>query len=70
MLQRKTNKWGEKQEPTVVLDVMIEGESAKPHVSPQSQQLDDHLYGENESEDQVEEVHDGGEEFGLLVVLE
>lgn len=38
-------------------------------MSTQSQQLDDHLNGENHSEDHVEDVHDGGEQFGLLVVL-
>lgn len=38
-------------------------------MSTQSQQLDDHLYGENHREDHVEDVHDGGEELRLLVVL-
>lgn len=42
---------------------------AKPHMSTQSQQLDDHLNGENHGEDHVEDVHDGGEQFGLLIVL-
>lgn len=36
----------------------------------QSQQLDDHLHGENHGEDHVEDVHDGGEELGLLVMLD
>lgn len=38
-------------------------------MSAQSQQLDDHLHGEDHGEDHVEDVHDGGEELGLLVVL-
>lgn len=42
---------------------------AEPHVSAQSQQLDDHLHGEDHGEDHVEDVHDGGEELGLLVML-
>ena len=40
-----------------------------PHVSPQSQELDDHLYGEDHGEDHVEDVHDGGERLRLLVML-
>lgn len=39
-------------------------------MSAQGQQLDDHLHGENHSEDHVEDVHDGGEELGLLVMLD
>lgn len=39
-------------------------------MSAQSQQLDDHLHSENHGEDHVEDVHDGGEELGLLVMLE
>lgn len=38
-------------------------------MSTQSQQLDDHLHSEDHGEDHVEDVHDGGEELGLLVVL-
>lgn len=38
-------------------------------MSTKSQQLDDHLNGEHHREDHVEDVHDGGEQFGLLVVL-
>lgn len=41
----------------------------RPHVSPQSQQLDDHLDGEDHGEDQVEDVHDMGEKLRLLVML-
>lgn len=41
----------------------------EPHMSPQSQQLDDHLDGEHHSEDHVQDVHDGREQFGLLVML-
>lgn len=39
-------------------------------MSAQSQQLDNHLHGENHGEDHVEDVHDGGEELGLLVMLD
>lgn len=42
---------------------------AETHMSTESQELDDHLNGENHGEDHVEDVHDGGEQFGLLVVL-
>jgi len=38
-------------------------------MNPESQQFDDHLHGEDHREDHVEDVHDGGEELGLLVVL-
>lgn len=38
-------------------------------MSTKSQQLDDHLDGEHYGEDHVEDVHDGGEQFGLLVML-
>ena len=38
-------------------------------MSPQSQKLDDHLYGEDHGEDHVEDVHDGGERLRLLVML-
>lgn len=38
-------------------------------MSPQSHQLDNHLYGEDHGEDHVEDVHDGGEELGLLIML-
>lgn len=44
--------------------------SAEPHVGAQSQQLDNHLHGENHGEDHVEDVHDGGEELRLLVMLD
>lgn len=39
-------------------------------MSAQSQQLDNHLHSEDHGEDHVEDVHDGGEELGLLVMLE
>ena len=38
-------------------------------MNTQSQQLDDHLEGEDDGEDHVQDVHDGGEELRLLVVL-
>lgn len=41
----------------------------EPHMSPQSQQLDDHLDGEHHSEDHVQDVHDRREQFRLLVML-
>lgn len=40
------------------------------HVGAQSQQLDNHLHGENHGEDHVKDVHDGGEELRLLVMLD
>lgn len=43
--------------------------SLDPHMCPQSHQLDDHLDSEDYSEDHVEDVHDGGEQFGLFVML-
>lgn len=39
-------------------------------MSAQSQQLDNHLHSEHHGEDHVEDVHDGGEELGLLVMLD
>lgn len=41
----------------------------RPHVSAESQEFNDHLDGEDHGEDHVEDVHDGGEEFGLFVML-
>lgn len=41
----------------------------EPHMSPESQQLDDHLNGEHHSEDHVQDVHDGREQLRLLVML-
>lgn len=38
-------------------------------MSAQSQEFNDHLDGEDHGEDHVEDVHDGGEEFGLFVML-
>lgn len=45
------------------------GEPVKAHMSPQSQQLDDHLDSEHHREDHVEDVHDRREQFGLLIML-
>ena len=38
-------------------------------MSSKSQQFDDHLPSENDRKDHVEDVHDGGEQFGLLIML-
>ena len=48
---------------------MYSGYKKEAYMSSKSQQFDDHLPSENHCEDHVEDVHDGGKQLGLLVML-